>query len=179
VLLGLNSNGVGGLRIHDHACLIYESEDEWRNTVIPYITLGLKRGERCVYGLNHRTRQMILDALKDDGIDADSFEETGQLIIADIGFLPHENESKRLDQVFAFYVSFIEKAVADGYPAVRFTGESIYTRLGCEPWNNLVEVNSRMNSQLFPHYPCMAFKRWPGWTSLIQSERWRRASGMK
>ncbi|NLW91730.1 MAG: PAS domain S-box protein [Syntrophomonadaceae bacterium] len=164
MFLSSDNKTVNDLQIHDHACLIYENEDEWQSTVIPFIALGLERGEKCVYFLNHRSKQVIIACLKSEGIDADRYEASGQLLILDQGILPPENNSSRLEQIFEFYINFIENSIADGYPAVRFTGEYIYTRLGCEYLKNLVEVTTRMNSQLFPHYPC---------TALCQYDRWK------
>ena len=45
------NRGVLKLQPHDHACLIYESEDEWRDNVIPFIIAGLKQGRNVFTGL--------------------------------------------------------------------------------------------------------------------------------
>lgn len=150
------NQGVLKLQPHDHACLIYESEKEWRDNVIPFIIAGLKQGEKCVYGVNHRSRQYILDCLMQEGINTVAYEESGQLLILDKSILPGECASDRLDQIQDFYIQSLEQWLADGYPAVRFTNESLYTLLGMESAHNMVEVNSRMNTVIFPHYPCVA-----------------------
>ncbi|NLX03039.1 MAG: PAS domain S-box protein [Syntrophomonadaceae bacterium] len=141
---------------HDHACLIYESEDEWRDNVIPFIIAGLKQGEKCVYGLNHRSQQYILDCLREEGINVAAYEESGQLLILDKSILPGESDGDRLDQMQDFYIQYLKKWLAEGYPAVRFTSESLYNLIGIESTKTMVEVNSRMNTMLFPHYPCAA-----------------------
>ena len=58
------NQGVLKLQPHDHACLVYESESEWRDNVIPFIIVGLQQGEKCVYGLNYRSRQYIVDCFR-------------------------------------------------------------------------------------------------------------------
>jgi PAS domain S-box-containing protein len=70
--------------------------------------------------------------------------------------LPDESDGDRLDEIFKFYIQFIEKSLAAGYPAIRVTSESLYSMLGCGNLISLVNVNSKMNSSLFPHYPCIA-----------------------
>ena len=147
--------GVLNLQPHDHACLIYESESEWRDNVIPFIITGLKQGEKCVYGLNHRSRQYIIDCLQEEGINVAAYVESGQLLILDKSVLPGECASDRLDQIQDFCIQFLEQSLAQGYPAVRFTNESLYTLLGMGSAHNMVEVNSRMNTVIFPHYPCV------------------------
>ena len=150
------NRGVLKLQPHDHACLIYESEDEWRDNVIPFIIAGLKQGEKCVYGLNHRSQQYILDCLREEGINVAAYEESGQLLILDKSILPGESDGDRLDQMQDFYIQYLKKWLAEGYPAVRFTSESLYNLIGIESTKTMVEVNSRMNTMLFPHYPCAA-----------------------
>ena len=150
------NRGVLKLQPHDHACLIYESESEWRDNVIPFIIAGLKQGEKCVYGLNHRSRQYILDCLREEGINVAAYEESGQLLILDKSVLPVESDGDRLGQMQDFYIQYLEKWLAEGYPAIRFTSESLYNLIGIESTKNMVEVNSRMNTMLFPHYPCAA-----------------------
>ncbi len=151
-----NTKGVYELQVHDHACLIYDSEQEWRDAVVPFIFQGLKRGEKCVYAFNQSNRLTIINTLKSAGIDVDFYEDSQQLMILGKESLPEENQLNRLDQVQAFYIQFIEQAVKEGYPAVRFTGEALYTMGDFEPYKNMVEVNSRMNNLLFPYYPCVA-----------------------
>ncbi|MDD4561973.1 MAG: PAS domain S-box protein [Syntrophomonadaceae bacterium] len=149
------NQGVLKLQPHDHACLVYESESEWRDNVIPFIIVGLQQGEKCVYGLNYRSRQYIVDCFREEGINVAAYEESGQLLILDKSVLPGECNSDRLDQIQAFYIQFLKQWLAEGYPAVRFTNESLYTLLGTESAHNMVEVNSRMNTIIFPHYPCV------------------------
>ena len=148
--------GVLKLQPHDHACLVYESESEWRNNVIPFIIVGLQQGEKCVYGLNHRSQQYIENCLREEGINVGAYKESGQLLILDKSILPGECAIDRLDQIQAFYIQFLEQALSEGYPAVRCTNESLYTLLGMGSAHNMVEVNSRMNTVIFPHYPCVA-----------------------
>lgn len=152
----IKNQGVLKLQPHDHACLIYESESEWRNTVISFIIAGLKQGEKCVYGLNHRSRQYIVDCLREEGINVGAYEESGQLLILDKNVLPGESNGDRLGQMQDFYIQYLEKWLAEGYPAVRFTSESLYNLIGIESAKTMVEVNSRLNTIIFPHYPCIA-----------------------
>lgn len=150
------TKGVYDLKVHDHACFIYDSEQEWQDIVIPFIYLGLKRGEKCVYGYNHHSKLTIISAFKSAGIDVELYEGKKQLMLLSNEYLPAEDDTERLDQIIAFYIQFIEQASQEGYSAVRFTSENLYTVAGYAPYKNLVEVNARMNKQLFPYYPCIS-----------------------
>ncbi|MEN6390193.1 MAG: PAS domain S-box protein, partial [Syntrophomonas sp.] len=144
------------LQLHDHACLIYETETEWEDTIIPYIVLGLKLGQKCIYALNHRTRDNILGSLHKVGLEPSSYEASGQLLIIDQRAFPEPNDNSRLEQMQDFEIEFIKTCLAEGYPAVRFTVESMHTMTGIDSENNLVETNSRANNDLFPHYPVIS-----------------------
>ena len=43
------------LRVHDHLTLIYETRSEQFDAVIPFIRLGLDRGEKCLYIVDETT----------------------------------------------------------------------------------------------------------------------------
>lgn len=154
--IDFQNKSISRLQLHDHACLIYENETEWEEIVIPYIVLGLKLGEKCIYALNHRTRSNILDRLREAGFESSCYEASGQLLIIDRSVFPESDNNSRMEQMQDFEIEFIKACLAEGYPAVRFTVESMHTMSGIDSENNLVETNSRANNFLFPYYPVIS-----------------------
>lgn len=152
------------LHPHDHACLIYENEDEWLENVIPFLVQGLQQAEKCIYGLNHHSREQIIGYLRKAGTDAEGSLASGQLLILDQSVLPEFNDDDRLTQMGDYYIAFINQCLTEGYPAIRFTCESMHTITGIAQTSNLVETNSRCNSLIFQHYPVI---------SLCQYDRWK------
>src|SRR4030042_3079793 len=69
------------LKPHDHLCLIYEAQEEWRAAAAPFISIGLKQGEKCVYVVDTSTADEIRRHLQHEGIDTDAAEKSGQLVI--------------------------------------------------------------------------------------------------
>ena len=65
-------NAIEKLGMHDHLCLIYETQEEQFAAVIPFIRIGLERGEKCVYIVDDNTAVAVLEAMRADGIDIDS-----------------------------------------------------------------------------------------------------------
>ncbi|RKD95961.1 MEDS domain-containing protein [Halopiger aswanensis] len=65
----------------DHFGLIYETQAERLAAVVPYIAQGLERGERCMYIRADSSREAVLEALRNDGIDVDAALESGQLSV--------------------------------------------------------------------------------------------------
>ncbi|MEQ8174836.1 MAG: PAS domain S-box protein [Syntrophomonadaceae bacterium] len=152
------------LQLHDHACLIYENEAEWKETVIPFIIIGLQLGQKCLYGLNNRSRQQIVEGLQEVGLDTFPYETSGQLLFLDQSVLPQPDDEDRLEQVEQFEIAFIKSCLAEGYSGVRLTCEAMYTMTGFAPTWSLVEANSRSHTEIFPNYPV---------TVLCQYERWK------
>jgi len=151
------------LKPHDHLCLIYESLKEWRYAIIPFIAIGLKRGEKCGYIVDTSTANQVRNYLKKEGIDVGSVEKSGQL------FILHQTEAYTRegsfdpDLMIALLKSETEKAVAEGYPALRVTGEMSWALRGHPGSGRILEYEAKLNQYLFPHYPCLAICQYDRW----------------
>ena len=66
---------------HDHLCSIYESQEEQLAVSIPFIRIGLERGEKCVYIAEDGTEAAVRDTLSAEGIDVERAITTGSLVL--------------------------------------------------------------------------------------------------
>lgn len=69
------------LGAHDHLCLIYKTREEQFAAVVPYMRIGLERGEKCVYIVDDNTASTVTDTMHSGGIDIDSMIKSGALVI--------------------------------------------------------------------------------------------------
>ena len=151
------------LKPHDHLCLIYESQEEWRAAAAPFISIGLKQGEKCIYIVDTSTAEEIRKYLLEEGVDVASAEKSGQLSIL------HETEAYTRegsfdpDRMIALLISETEKAVSEGYPALRTTGEMTWVLRGHPGSAKLLEYEAKLNRDLFPKYPCLAICQYDRW----------------
>jgi chemotaxis family two-component system sensor kinase Cph1 len=151
------------LKPHAHLCLIYESQKEWRAVAVPFISLGLKHGEKCTYVVDTSTADEIRKYLAEEGIDVAAAEKSGQLSIL------HETEAYTKegsfdpDKMIALLISETEKAIADGYPALRVTGEMTWVLRGHPGSERVLEYEAKLNRDLFPKYPCLAICQYDRW----------------
>jgi len=67
-----NSYPFETLKPQHHLCLIYESHKEWRAAVVPFISIGLRRGEKCAYIIDTSTAAEIRKYLAEEGVDVAS-----------------------------------------------------------------------------------------------------------
>ncbi|MFA5810124.1 MAG: MEDS domain-containing protein [Thermoleophilia bacterium] len=146
---------IGKLGVHDHLCLIYESREEQLAAVIPFMRIGLERGERCVYIADDNTVATVVEAMRAEGIDVDGAINSGALSVT----TKHEAYLKEdrfdPDWMIDFLKEAITAAKADGYGALRVTGEMTWM-LGGDPGSErLIEYEAKLN-YFIPEHDCLA-----------------------
>ncbi len=152
-----------GLRPHDHLCIIYESNAEWEAAIIPFIRIGLERKEKCIYVADTHTADELRNHLGKAGVAAASFEASGQLTILRESDVYTQEDSFDPDRIINLLIAETEKAVSQGYPALRVTGEMTFVLKGVTGSERLLEYETKLNRDLFPKYPCLAICQYDRW----------------
>jgi PAS domain S-box-containing protein len=141
------------IKVHDHACMVYDTIDEWCNLIVSFIIEGLDNNEKCGYILGSSTAEETNERLISSGIDTSSYRKSGQLF-----FLPYtrsylSNGCLNPQTFISFLDSETKKAVDEGYSALRITGEMDWI-LGQEDWElKLLEHQSELDKFIQEH-PC-------------------------
>jgi signal transduction histidine kinase len=141
-----------GLSLHEHRCLIYDTQEQQLAAALPYLRSGLERHERCLYITDENSAATILDALRKGGTDVERCLEGGALIITGKqdtylrggGFDPD------------LMIGFLTRATAEA-TAARFSG--LRTVLGEMTWaletsvrtDKLLEYESKLNNFVHDH----------------------------
>lgn len=143
---------VRGLGVHQHLCLIYDTQEEQFAAALPYLRTGLERGEKCLYIVDENTAAAVVDALRKGGTDVDRYLRSGALTITD----KQETYLKqgRLDP--DWMIGFLTQSIAEA-EAARFSGQR--TVLGEMTWalgasngtDNLIEYESKLNRFVRDH----------------------------
>jgi len=154
---------IDALKPHDHLCLIYESREEWLETVVPFISSGLKRGEKCIYVVDANTAQEMKAVFREAGMAVDNYESKGQLSII------HERDAYTREGFFdpdlmiSLLIEETEQALREGYPALRVTGEMSWALRDYSGTERVLEYEAKLNKELFPAYPCVAICQYDRW----------------
>jgi PAS domain S-box-containing protein len=133
------------LQAGDHLCCIYASEEEYRAAVIPFLREGLDRGDKVLYIVDARTADTIKDYLREVGLPADPLLESGQLAILT------GTDTFARDGVFdpAAMIELLgsetDRALAEGYVALRVTGEMTWALRGLPGSDLLIDYETRLN----------------------------------
>lgn len=65
----------------DHICAVYESPDEQLQVLGRYIKAGLDEGERCLYIVDDRSADDVLDAMSREGVDVRPAQANRRLVL--------------------------------------------------------------------------------------------------
>jgi signal transduction histidine kinase len=133
---------------HDHLSLIYENAEERFGVAIPFIQIGLSRGEKCIYIADDGMEPVVRKAMHAGGIDVERAISTGSLVLAtkDGAFLQDGYfDPERMPK---FWRDASAEAERQGFSSLRATGETEWLVggiTGCERW---AEYESRLTDVL-------------------------------
>ncbi|MFC1925337.1 MEDS domain-containing protein, partial [Chloroflexota bacterium] len=142
------------LKTYGHLCLLYEMLEEWRDVVISFLTIGLRRGEKCLYITDTYTADQVRGYLHQEGIDVPAVEASGQLINLQATDTYLREGSFNPGRMIALLIAQVEKAVAEGYLSLRVSCEMSWALHGDPDLTKLLEYEAKLNRNLFSSYPC-------------------------
>ena len=136
---------IGRLGVHDHLCLIYETQEEQFSAVIPFIKIGLERGEKCLYVVDDNTAAMVINGMKGAGIDVERALESGKLAIVSKQDAYLKQGYFDPDWMIGFLKRATDDAKAAGFSALRGTGEMTWNLGGDPGTERLMEYEAKLN----------------------------------
>src|SRR4029077_891832 len=92
-----------GLGPHYHQSLIYESPEDRFAVAIPFIRIGLDRGEKCIYIADDGTEAVVREAMGAEGSDVERAIAAGRLVLKnkEAAYLKHGSFDP--DWMFTFW----------------------------------------------------------------------------
>ena len=139
----------------DHYCGIYRTDEDHRALVIDFVRQGVAREEKMLYIVNIQTAAELKALLAEGGMDAELLTSKGQLVILTAKEAYLKDGEFDPDKMIQLLGAETEKALKEGFKALRVTGEMTWA-LGGEPGSErLVEYEAKLN-QFFPNSKCYA-----------------------
>lgn len=143
----LEDSPVASCATHDHLALIYDRQEEQLDIVVPFLRLGLERGEKSVFIVDDTSAETVIAAMEHHGIDVDAATASGALAIITRHDAYLKNGDFDPDWMIGFLVEAVEAAKKEGFRAVRASGEMTWA-LG--PAGNahphLIEYECKLNA---------------------------------
>ncbi len=153
------------IQVHEHLCLIYETRKELLEVVIPFIRTGLEQSDRCVCIADENSAKDVLNAIDVSGVDTAKAMVSGALMILTKQESYLKDGAFDPDRMIRFFEDSTEKALTDGFRALRVTGEMTLALSGGFVMDRLIEYEAKLNS-FFEKNACLALclynrKRFP------------------
>ncbi|MFH0777687.1 MAG: MEDS domain-containing protein, partial [Candidatus Eisenbacteria bacterium] len=133
------------LRPGDHVGFLYQMEDEHRIVLTSYLKEGFRRGEKVIYIVDTHPKQAILRYLRGNGVDVEEALAGGRLTILSSVESYGAKGSFDPERMLELVRTETEKALSEGYPAVRATGEMSWALKGLPGSERLIEYEARLD----------------------------------
>jgi PAS domain S-box-containing protein len=133
---------------HDHFCSIYESPEEHYAVAIPFMRIGLERGEKCIYIADDGMVDEVRQAMESDGIDVEREIASNALVLSTKEQAYLEHGSFDPEWMFTFWKEATQLALSEGFSAVRATGETEWVLRGGRGLERWMEYESRLTHTL-------------------------------
>ncbi|MBI5376916.1 MAG: MEDS domain-containing protein [Candidatus Schekmanbacteria bacterium] len=138
-------NALHKLDVHDHLCLIYETQQEQFAAVVPFIRIGLERKEKCVYIADDNSASSVIDAMRTEGIDVETAIKSGALAVLTKKDAYLKNGYFDPDLMIQFLKDAVDSAKAEGFKALRATGEMTWALGNDIGVERLIEYEAKLN----------------------------------
>jgi signal transduction histidine kinase len=141
-----------GLSLHEHLCLIYDTEEQQLAAALPYLKAGIEQREKCLYiEADENTAATIQDALCKAGTDVDGCLRSGALII--IGKQETYLRQVRFDPdwMVGFLIRATSEATAARFLGLRVIGEMTWVLGTSITARKLLEYESKLNHFVRDH----------------------------
>jgi hypothetical protein len=147
----------------DHLCCLYETEEEYRAMLMPFLRQGLERGEKVLYIADAHTPETILGYLRNPSIssrqasstalrhgsgqrlDVESYLARGQLVILTCDDAYLQEGVFDPERMIALLQADTERALAEGYSALRVIGEMTWALRELPGSERLIEYEAKLN----------------------------------
>jgi hypothetical protein len=114
----------------EHVCAVFENPEQQMAVMVPFVTHGLRAGQRCVWVSPSASASRFRRALLRCGADLPTLEASGQLIIiSDVEFYLRDGLFDP-DRTLELGLALLEDGQRCGWTAMRVAGEASFLRTG-------------------------------------------------
>jgi PAS domain S-box-containing protein len=152
---GYNLYDIKELKPGDHLCILYKTDDEHKALITPYLRYGLENNEKVFYIVDARSSETVLNYLRQDDVDVDSFIESGQLMMLTVNESYMKGGIFDPDGMIRMLTDETNKALEEGFSALRVTGEMSWALKGLPGSDRLIEYETKLN-EFFPNNKALA-----------------------
>jgi PAS domain S-box-containing protein len=136
------------LALHDHACLFYRGAEELHSALVPYLRIGLSRGEKCLLVCGKAAGMEILAGLRRKGVDIGSALARGAALVTQ-GPATHARKWEfDPDALIAFFRSSARLAGSEKFAGLRLCVDMAFAFGKNAPRERRVEYQTKLHAFL-------------------------------
>jgi hypothetical protein len=132
------------LKIGEHGCGLYGSEEERRAQLGPFLREGLESGDKVFHFLKIPTAEKVLGDFRAVGLQVQPYLKSGQLEIIPAAKLLGSAGNFVPSEMAARLRQAADRAFEDGYPRVRIAGEMTWALSSLIDSERLVEYEQEL-----------------------------------
>ena len=144
-----------------HLCSIFENDEELKTLLSTFLVQGLKRREKVMYIMDTKTPNSILDNLQNNGLDLKPYLDIGQLKVLYAAEVYMQKGIFNPDVMITFLRNETERALVEGYTALRVMSEMSWAIRKLPSVERLIEYDAKLN-EFFPNSKCLAICLYDG-----------------
>jgi KaiC/GvpD/RAD55 family RecA-like ATPase len=129
-----------------HLCCLYETEEEHKALLTPFLCQGLERGEKVIYAVHAHTVESVLGYLQEDGLDVGPYLARGQLSIVAAESIYLRERVFNPEEMISLLRTETERALAEGYVGLRATAEMTWALENPPGSHRLIEYEAKVNA---------------------------------
>ena len=157
-----SSRTIRDVKPGDHIAWLYETEERHRAVLTPFLRQGLEGSEKVLYIVDSHTIETILGYLRDAGLNVEPYLASGQLTILTCDKTYIREGIFDPERMIAFLLAETERALAEGYTALRSSGEMTWALRGLPGSQRLIEYEARLNG-FVPGSKCLLICQYNRW----------------
>jgi two-component system, sensor histidine kinase PdtaS len=139
-------HSITDLKPGDHVCCIYDTDEEHQNIITPFLRKGLEQNEKVYYIVDARDPKTIINYLKTDDVDVKYYQKKGQFNILSSTNTYLKGGVFEPDGMMSILSYETQKALDEGYTALRFTGEMSWALRGLPGSERLIEYEDKLDT---------------------------------
>jgi len=145
---------ISDLRLGDHACCFFETEEKQRAVVMPFLRQGLEKGNKVVYILDVSRPETIAGYFRRGGLDIEPYLTRGQMMFLTCDDTYMQGGVFDPDRMIVELQAQTDQALAEGYPGLSITSEMGWALRGLPGSERLIEYAGKAN-EFFPGSKCV------------------------
>ncbi|MES2594199.1 MAG: MEDS domain-containing protein [Verrucomicrobiota bacterium] len=141
---------IENLRGGHHAALFYRTRAEQFAVMVPFVAIGLKRGERCLYIAEDNSVALVIAELEKGGVDVSAAQKSGALTISTKSHTYLRHGIFEPEKMASGLADEVQEALRLGYTGLRASGEMAWALSHPTALAQLSDYETRLHAQ-FPN----------------------------